>query len=120
MIVGVGIDLVDLTRFESKLNQTQGLVERLFTPTERLAKPESLAGYWAAKEALIKAIGNPTGLSFQDVSVIKDELGKPSLALTGETANRASQMGINAWHLSISHDGNMAVALVVAENSNRA
>lgn len=117
MIIGLGVDLVDVTRFEEKLAATPALFDRLFTKTELEAKPQSLAGYWAAKEALIKAIGNPTGLSFQDVQVVKDSLGKPSLEVSGETAKRAEQMGINNWFLSISHDGNMAVAVVVAENS---
>lgn len=117
MIVGLGVDLVDVTRFEAKLEATPALADRLFTQSERVAKTESLAGYWAAKEALIKAIGNPTGLSFQDVTVSKDELGKPGLQVRGATAERAAELGITSWHLSISHDGQMAVAVVVAENS---
>jgi len=118
MIVGLGVDLVDVPRFQTKLEATPALAERLFTETERATKVESLAGYWAAKEALIKAIGNPAGLSFQDVAVVKDALGKPLLELTGATADRAKELGITNWHLSISHDGQMAVAVVVAENSN--
>lgn len=118
MIIGVGIDLVDVARFESKLNQTQGLTERIFTSEEIGSKTESLAGYWAAKEALIKALGNPIGLSFQDVQIVKDDLGKPRLEISGETDIRASEMGIANWHLSISHDAGMAVAVVIAEGSN--
>ncbi len=118
MIIGVGIDLVDVARFESKLEKTDGLTERIFTSEEIGSKTESLAGYWAAKEALIKALGNPTGLSFQDVQVVKDDLGKPRLELSGETDIRASQMGIANWHLSISHDGGMAIAVVIAEGSD--
>jgi len=118
MIIGVGIDLVDVARFESKLEKTDGLTERIFT-SEEIGRPtESLAGYWAAKEALIKALGNPSGLSFQDVQVVKDDLGKPRLELSGETDIRASQMGIANWHLSISHDGGMAIAVVIAEGSD--
>ncbi len=118
MIIGVGIDLVDVARFESKLNQTAGLQERIFTSEEIGSKTESLAGYWAAKEALIKALGNPTGLSFQDVQVVKDDLGKPRLELSGQTDIRANELGISNWHLSISHDGGMAVAVDIAEGSN--
>lgn len=118
MIIGVGIDLVDVARFESKLEKTDGLAERIFTSEEIGSKTESLAGYWAAKEALIKALGNPSGLSFQDVQVVKDDLGKPRLELSGETDIRASQMGIANWHLSISHDGGMAIAVVIAEGSD--
>jgi holo-[acyl-carrier protein] synthase len=118
MIIGVGVDLVDLTRFESKLAATPALIERIFTESERSAKPESLAGYWAAKEALIKALGNPVGLNWHDVSVTKDQLGKPSLQVTGATLERATELGISSWHLSISHDGGMAVAFVIAESGN--
>lgn len=118
MIIGVGIDLVDVARFESKLEKTDGLTERIFTSEEIGSKTESLAGYWAAKEALIKALGNPSGLSFQDVQVVKDDLGKPRFELSGETDIRASQMGIANWHLSISHDGGMAIAVVIAEGSD--
>ena len=118
MIVGVGVDLVDVTRFESKLEQTTGLTERIFTSEEIGSKTESLAGYWAAKEALIKALGNPTGLSFQDVQIAKDDLGKPRLEISGATEIRANELGITSWHLSISHDAGMAVAVVIAEGSN--
>jgi len=116
MIIGVGVDLVDLTRFENKLGETPALIERIFTESERSAKPESLAGYWAAKEALIKAIGNPVGLNWHDVSVTKDDLGKPALKVSGATLERATELGIANWHLSISHDGGMAVAFVIAES----
>jgi len=117
MIIGVGVDLVDLARFESKLLETPALIERIFTPTERERSNQSLAGIWASKEALIKAIGNPAGLNWQDVTVTKDDLGKPNLEVTGATKERSEQMGITSWHLSISHDGGMACAFVVAEGN---
>lgn len=117
MIIGVGVDLVDLARFESKLQETPALIERIFTPTERERSNQSLAGIWASKEALIKAIGNPAGLNWQDVTVKNDSLGKPNLEVTGATKERSDQMGITSWHLSISHDGGMACAFVVAEGN---
>jgi holo-[acyl-carrier protein] synthase len=117
MIKGVGVDLVDLARFESKLTETPALVERIFTPSERERSMQSLAGVWASKEALVKAIGNPSGLNWQDVTVTKDSLGKPHLEISGATKDRADQMGITSWHLSISHDGGMACAFVIAEGN---
>ena len=117
MIKGVGVDLVDLARFESKLSETPALLERIFTPTERDRSMQSLAGIWAAKESLIKAIGNPVGLNWQDVTVAKDELGKPHLEISGATKERSEQMGITSWHLSITHDGGMACAFVIAEGN---
>jgi holo-[acyl-carrier protein] synthase len=118
MIVGVGVDLVDLTRFEHKLIETPSLVEKIFSVTERDAKHQSLAGIWAAKEAVIKALGNSVGLAWHDVEVSKDEFGKPFLNISGATKERAESMGINSWHLSISHDGGMAMAFVIAEGAN--
>jgi holo-[acyl-carrier protein] synthase len=117
MIKGVGVDLVDMTRFESKLQETPALIERIFTPTERDRSMQSLAGIWASKEALIKAIGNPAGLKWQDVTVVKDSLGKPHFELSGATKERSEQMGITSWHLTISHDGGMACAFVIAEGN---
>lgn len=117
MIVGVGVDLVDLTRFELKLNQTPGLLEKIFAISERDSKAQTLAGFWAAKEAVIKAIGNPQGLAWHDIEISKDELGKPQLNISGATRIRADEMGITSWHLSISHDGGMATAFVIAEGN---
>ncbi len=99
MIVGIGVDLVDVARFESKLSATPALIERIFTPEERERSTESLAGVWASKEALVKALGNPVGLSWQDMTVAKDSLGKPRLEVTGATKERSQQMGIESWHL---------------------
>ncbi|MFM2277397.1 MAG: Holo-[acyl-carrier-protein] synthase [Actinomycetota bacterium] len=117
MIVGIGVDLVDVARFESKLSATPALIERIFTPEERERSTESLAGVWASKEALVKALGNPVGLSWQDMTVTKDSLGKPRLEITGATKERSQQMGIESWHLSITHDGGMACAFVIAEGN---
>ncbi|MFM1845581.1 MAG: Holo-[acyl-carrier-protein] synthase [Actinomycetota bacterium] len=117
MIVGIGVDLVDVARFESKLSATPALIERIFTPEERERSTESLAGVWASKEALVKALGNPVGLSWQDMTVAKDSLGKPRLEVTGATKERSQQMGIESWHLSITHDGGMACAFVIAEGN---
>jgi holo-[acyl-carrier protein] synthase len=117
MIVGIGVDLVDVARFESKLSATPALIERIFTPEERERSTESLAGVWASKEALVKALGNPVGLSWQDMTVAKDSLGKPRLEVSGATKERSQEMGIESWHLSITHDGGMACAFVIAEGN---
>jgi holo-[acyl-carrier protein] synthase len=115
MIIGIGVDVVELERFQSKLDGTPALIERIFTPNEREQSAQSLAGCWAAKEAVIKVLGNPVGLSWHEVAVTKNELGKPFLDISGESATRAQAMGITSWHLSISHDGGIACAMVVAE-----
>jgi holo-[acyl-carrier protein] synthase len=118
MIFGIGVDLVDISRFEKAIEQTPKLKDRLFTQNERTLSLQSLAARFAAKEALMKAVGKAKGLSFQDVSVVKDEQGKPYFELTGETEQTIKDHGINHLHLSLSHDGNMAVAYVIAEAEN--
>lgn len=116
MIVGVGIDVVDVARFTAKLAATPRLAQRLFVEAERALPPNSLAGRFAAKEALAKALGAPVGLHWVDAVVVKDDVGKPSWELCGTVAARAAELGIHSLHLSISHDGGIASAVVVAES----
>ena len=118
MIFGIGVDLVDIQRFKKALDQTPKLRDRLFTESERELSTQSLAARFAAKEALVKALGKSKGLSFQGVSVAKDQDGKPFFEFTGESEQTIKAHGISQLHLSLSHDGNMAVAYVVAEASN--
>jgi holo-[acyl-carrier protein] synthase len=75
----------------------------------------SLAGCFAAKEAVAKALGAPPGLLWTDAVVGHDTLGRPLLDTYGSVAAEAARLGITSWHLSISHDGGFCVAMVVAE-----
>jgi len=111
VIVGIGVDVVDLQRFSDSLTRTPGLRERLFTAAERAQPDHTLAAVFAAKEAVSKALGVPSGLSWHDVEVSRSESGRPLLSVSG--AGRADL----DWHLSLSHDGGVAVAMVVAERS---
>ena len=77
MIVGIGVDVCDVDRFEAALRRTPGLAERLFTPTEQDRSVASLAARFAAKEALAKALGAPSGLDWQDAEVVNEESGRP-------------------------------------------
>lgn len=115
MIAGIGVDVVDLARFERAIAITPRLIERLFAESERTLVPRSLAGRFAAKEALIKAIGESTGVRWHDMEVIADEHGSPSFRLSGGAAALVDAREITGLHLSISHDGGVAVATVVAE-----
>ncbi|MEY4040353.1 MAG: hypothetical protein RLZZ52_1221 [Actinomycetota bacterium] len=117
MIVGVGVDIVDIARFTRALERTPKLSERLFTEVERTLPVASLAGRFAAKEALIKAFGGSGSMTWHEMAVVKDELGKPSFELSGAAAEMASSKGVSSVQLSISHDANAAVAFVVAEGS---
>jgi holo-[acyl-carrier protein] synthase len=115
VIVGIGVDVVDVARFEASLARTPGLADRLFTEIERGLPAASLAARFAAKEAVAKALGAPAGLSWHDAEVRTDEDGRPRLVVTGTVATAAGNVGVRSWHLSLSHDGGAAVAMVVAE-----
>ena len=115
MILGVGIDVVDVERFSRQLERTPRLLERLFTPPERALPPASLAARFAAKEAVAKALGAPVGLRWLDVTVVRPDGQQPTLAVTGTVAARAAELGVTRWHLSLSHDAGIASAMVVAE-----
>ncbi len=121
VIVAVGIDVVLVERFARALARTPLLAERLFTEAERSTvsgnprSPESLAARFAAKEAVAKALGAPGGLRWQDCEVVVDPDGRPWLTVNGTVAAAAAERAINRWHISLSHDGGIASAVVVAE-----
>jgi holo-[acyl-carrier protein] synthase len=121
VIVAVGIDVVLVDRFARSLARTPSLGDRLFTEAERRTgsgaprSPESLAARFAAKEAVAKALGAPAGLNWHDCEVASDPDGRPWLTVSGTVAAAAAERGINRWHLSLSHDGGIASAMVVAE-----
>lgn len=114
VIHGVGVDVVDLARFEATLARTPETAARLFTAGESGLSLESRAGRFAAKEAFVKALREPTGMSWRDVEVVTDEHGAPSFRLHGAAADRVIALGVRL-HLSISHDTSVATAFVVAE-----
>jgi holo-[acyl-carrier protein] synthase len=115
VIVGVGIDVVDVARFEQILDRRPALRVRLFTPAERGLAIASLAARFAAKEAVAKALGAPSGLAWQDCEIVSAASGRPSLFLSGTVAAAAAERGVTSWHLSLSHDAGIASAVVVAE-----
>jgi holo-[acyl-carrier protein] synthase len=115
VILGVGIDVVDVERFGQTLERTPGLKERLFTESERGLGLDSLAARFAAKEALAKALGAPVGLHWSDVTVLRGEDGRPHLQVCGSVQARADELGVHALHVSLSHDAGIASAVVMAE-----
>lgn len=124
MIVAIGIDVVLVERFVHALTRTPLLAERLFTDGERHTasgnpRPhESLAARFAAKEAVAKALGAPGGLNWHDCEVVTDHDGRPWLTVAGTVAAAAVERGITRWHLSLSHDGGIASATVLAEGED--
>ncbi len=115
MIIGVGIDVVDIERFGQALSRTPRLRARLFTEDERPLRLASLAARFAAKEALAKALGAPVGLSWMDATVVTDAEGRPHLKMSGTVASRARALGVGSVHVSLSHDAGIASAVVIAE-----
>ena len=115
MIVGVGIDVCDVARLGERLESTPGLRERLFTEGERDLPLTNLAGRFAVKESVAKALGSPGDLRWQEAEVVRLESGQPELVVTGSCALRAEALGGTHWHVSISHDEGIATAIVLLE-----
>src|SRR5690242_21177019 len=115
------MDVVLVERFARALARTPLLADRLFTEAERTTSsgnprsPESLAARFAAKEAVAKSLGAPVGLHWHDCEVVSDPDGRPWLTVSGTVAAVAKERGVDRWHLSLSHDGGIASAMVVAE-----
>ena len=116
MIVGVGIDVVDIARFGATLERTPRLRPRLFTDDEQRLPLASLAARFAAKEALAKALGSPGGMRWLDCEVVKSADGAPRFAAYGSVAARIAALEIGRIHLSLSHDGGYVTAMVVCES----
>jgi holo-[acyl-carrier protein] synthase len=115
-VIGVGIDVADIARFEEALVRTPSLLARLFTPAEAGRPPASLAARFAAKEALAKALGAPVGMAWHDAEVVSEESGRPRFDLRGTVLARANDLGVVSVHLSLSHDAGIASAVVVLES----
>lgn len=121
-IVGIGVDVVDLARFAGVVERTPEILNRLFTKAEQHSAEGhqlpmmSLAGRFAVKEAVAKALSAPAGMDWHDCEVSNG--GQPKLTVTNTVASVADALGITDWHVSLSHDGPVAIAYVIAENRN--
>lgn len=125
-ILGHGIDIVEISRIESMLeDHADRFATRCFTEQEQAYAEESprvrgerYAGRFAAKEAVLKALGTGLryGLEFTQIEVERTGEGAPTLRLHGKAAEMAQSRGIARWHISLSHAGGFAVATVIAED----
>lgn len=115
MIIGVGVDVCHVERFQQMLERRPGIAERLLTTREAARPLASQAARFAAKEALAKALGSPGGMSWQDCEVVNDDHGRPQFQLRGTVAARLEQIGGTVAHLSLSHDAGLAIAYVIVE-----
>ena len=118
-IVGIGVDVVDLARFKDLVERTPQIIDRLFTKEEQVSAEGqqlpvmSLAGRFAVKEAVAKALGAPAGMAWHDCEVSNG--GAPQISVRGSVAKVADDQGVTNWHVSLSHDGPVAIAYVIAE-----
>lgn len=126
MILGIGMDLVEIERMKKLLERPEGerFMQRVLTPAEReLAASregrlaEFVAGRFAAKEAVVKALGCGIGAAagFHDVEVLPERDGRPAVRLSEEARGRLGLGGSTVIHLSITHTGETAGAYAVAE-----
>lgn len=125
MILGIGVDIVEVQRIQDTIRRQPAFLQRVFTPAEieycwpsERQRYARLASRFAAKEAALKALGS--GLrqaKWVEMEVRRDQLGKPSVRLSGQLAERAARMGITELLVSISHGKDYAVAQVVALGS---
>ena len=122
MIVGIGVDVVDIARFESLMERQPTFITRILTHQEihhrdgSIRSGASLAARFAAKEAVAKSLGGPAGLTWHDCVVLTDIAGKPSLHTTGSVLAMANALQVTRWHISLTHDGGHSIAYVIAES----
>ncbi len=120
MIIGVGIDIVEISRIAAAIKR-KTFIDRVFTPAEQaycenrgVQRAASYAARFAAKEAVLKALG--TGLrggTWQDVEITNNNLGRPLVQMTGYYQNLAGELGVQEIYLSVTHAREYAAAQVV-------
>ncbi len=121
MIIGIGTDIIEIERIEIAVKRTKGFINKLFTENEinifesRGFKSEVIAGNFAAKEAVSKALGTGfRGFGVKDIEILRDELGKPVVNLNSNAYEILKRKDVNI-HLSISHNRTSAIAYAVME-----
>ena len=126
MIAGIGVDIVDIARIQGMLDRYgERFLRRVFTEAETAYamsganKAERLAGRFAVKEAVMKALGTgkTQGILWKDIETLRASTGKPEVRLWGEAEKWAKRRGGGPVHVSITHDGGKAVAFVILEKA---
>jgi holo-[acyl-carrier protein] synthase len=125
MIVGLGVDITEVDRMEAAIaRRGRAFLTRLFTPSEitycerHRHSAERFAGRFAAKEAAMKALGTgwARGVRWIDIEVVREPSGKPTLKLAGAAQAIAASLGVKHIAVTITHDGNTALAQVIFES----
>lgn len=120
-MVGLGMDLVDVDRMRAAVERTPGLIDRVFTVAEAewaaaaRDPAQRLAARFAAKEAVLKALGVGLGAApLRCIEVVRASSGQPSVVLHGEADELATRHGVHSWHLSLTHTPGTAGAVAIA------
>ncbi len=124
MIIGVGIDIIEIERIKKAITKNPKIISRIFNQEEiglfeeENFRPNMIAGFFAAKEATVKALGTGIrGLQWKDIEIKKTREGKPLIELHNNAKNIAYSKNITNIHISISHSKEYAVAQAIAETT---
>lgn len=122
MILGVGVDIVEIRRIKEAISKNANFIDKMFSKNEieylksRNLRPEFVAGRFAAKEAVAKALGTGfSGFEFKDIEIDRTAAGKPLVVLRGKAKLMAQKYGNYKFHISISHGVDSAIAYAVME-----
>lgn len=120
-MLSIGIDLIELARMERALSHARArFLQRVYTPAEQAFcrdRLEELAVRFAGKEAVSKALGTGLyGISWVEMEILPDPLGKPTITLYGRALERARALNLNEWAISLSHSDHYAIAMVAAQS----
>lgn len=122
MILGIGTDIIEIDRISRAIDNTPMFLEKIFTKreieqlTRSKLRVESVAGNFAVKEAVSKALGTGVrGFNFKDIEVLRDELGKPVVEVS-DKIKELIKVNNYLFNVSISHNKTMAIAFVVLED----
>lgn len=125
MVIGIGVDIVEIKRIKEAVDRNDNFIEKLFSKEEieyfqsRNMRPEYIAGRFAAKEAVSKALGTGfRGFGMKDIVIDRTTLGKPIVVLRGKAKLLAQKCGNYSFHLSISHSQDNAIAYVIMEKNS--
>ena len=121
IIYGIGTDIVEIDRIRTSLNRNIKLLDKMFSPREMQMlklkdyKPESVAGNFSAKEAVVKSVGTGLrGFGLHDVEILRDDLNKPLVVFSGKFKDYCNSIGVSNIMVSISHSKNYATATAIA------
>ena len=123
MVLGTGIDIIEVARIQKVMERDIGFRDKIFTPGEieycetKKHKFENYAARFSAKESFLKAIGTGWrfGIRFADIEVYHDELGKPFIRVHGKAKQLITDLSVSKIHVSLSHLKEMATAIVILE-----